>query len=140
MAVGSITSSNVRPFLQHRFHPGIMAPGSNIYSTTYNGAMDYERHIHGLPSCGRGGSPGMSAKPSLTNVQLRNALNETANDMWHDPAPWQRSCGRLGTYQYVTSGMIPRSRDPDPDPQYLNVSISTITVITIRNHAHDSHG
>src|SRR5690606_15618555 len=61
-----------------------------------------------------------SVKPSLTNVQIRNILNATANDMWHDP--WRYGNGLVdawAAYQYVTGG------SPDPQPQTLNVSIST---------------
>jgi hypothetical protein len=59
------------------------------------------------------------AKPSLTNVQLRNVLNATANDMWNDP--WRYGNGLVdawAAYQYVNGG------PGEPDPQNLNVSIS----------------
>ncbi|MGI6363838.1 MAG: S8 family serine peptidase [Bacillota bacterium] len=129
MAVGSITSSNVRSsFSSTGSTLEIMAPGSNIYSTTYNGSYGTMSgtsmacpHVAGVAALV------WSAKPSLTNVQLRNALNETANDMWHDP--WRYGNGLVdawAAYQYVTSGTDPGDPgDPDPDPQYLNVSIST---------------
>lgn len=127
MAVGSITSSNVRSsFSSTGSTLEIMAPGSNIYSTTYNGSYGTMSgtsmacpHVAGVAALV------WSAKPSLTNVQLRNALNETANDMWNDP--WRYGNGLVdawAAYQYVTGGTDP-DPDPDPDPEQLNVSIST---------------
>lgn len=129
MAVGSITSSNVRSsFSSTGSTLEIMAPGSNIYSTTYNGSYGTMSgtsmacpHVAGVAALV------WSAKPSLTNVQLRNALDLTANDMWNDA--WRYGNGLVdawAAYQYVTDGVIPDpDPDPDPEPAYLNVSIST---------------
>jgi subtilisin family serine protease len=133
MAVGSITSSNVRSsFSSTGSTLEIMAPGSNIYSTTYNGSYGTMSgtsmacpHVAGVAALV------WSAKPSMTNVQLRNALNLTANDMWNDS--WRYGNGlvdALAAYNYVTGGEVPdppEDPDPpqDPDPTYLNVSIST---------------
>ena len=126
MAVGSITSSNVRSsFSSTGSTLEIMAPGSNIYSTTYNGSYGTMSgtsmacpHVVGVAALV------WSAKPSLTNVQLRNALNYTANDMWNDS--WRYGNGLVdawAAYQYVTGGG--GDPDPDPDPEILNVSIAT---------------
>ncbi|MDD2283740.1 MAG: S8 family serine peptidase [Eubacteriales bacterium] len=129
MAVGSITSSNVRSsFSSTGSTLEIMAPGSSIYSTTYNGSYGTMSgtsmacpHVAGVAALV------WSAEPSLTNVQLRNALNLTANDMWNDS--WRYGNGLVdawAAYQYVTGGVIPDpDPDPDPEPAYLNVSIST---------------
>lgn len=122
IAVGSITSSNTRSsFSSTGSTLELMAPGSNIYSTTYNGGYGTMSgtsmacpHVTGVAALIK------SVKPSLTNVQIRNILNATANDMWHDP--WRYGNGLVdawAAYQYVTGG------SPDPQPQTLNVSIST---------------
>lgn len=122
IAVGSITSSNVRSsFSGTGSTLELMAPGSNIYSTTYNGGYGTMSgtsmacpHVAGVAALI------WAAKPSLTNVQLRNVLNTTANDMWNDP--WRYGNGLVdawAAYQYVNGG------GGDPDPQTLNVSIST---------------
>ena len=123
IAVGSITSSNVRSYFSSTGSTlEIMAPGSNIYSTTYNGSYGTMSgtsmacpHVAGVAALV------WSAKPSLTNVQLRNALNETANDLWNDP--WRYGHGLVdawAAYQYVTNGTI-----PDPEPGILNAAITT---------------
>lgn len=134
MAVGSITSSNVRSsFSSTGSTLEIMAPGSNIYSTTYNGSYGTMSgtsmacpHVAGVAALV------WSAKPSLTNVELRNALNLTANDMWDDS--WRYGNGlvdALAAYNYVTGGEDPEEpeepeepEDPEPTP-VLNVSIAT---------------
>ena len=107
MAVGSITSSNVRSsFSSTGSTLEIMAPGSDIYSTTYNGSYGTMSgtsmacpHVAGVAALV------WSAKSSLTNVQLRNALNQTANDLWNDS--WRYGNGLIdawAAYQYVTGG------------------------------------
>ncbi|MGI6364975.1 MAG: S8 family serine peptidase [Bacillota bacterium] len=121
IAVGSITSGNVRSsFSSTGSTLELMAPGSSIYSTTYNGGYGTMSgtsmacpHVAGVAALIWG------AKPSLTNVQLRNVLNATANDMWNDP--WRYGNGLVdawAAYQYVNGG------PGEPDPQNLNVSIS----------------
>ena len=121
MAVGSITSDNVRSYFSSTGSTlEIMAPGSNIYSTTINGSYGTMSgtsmacpHVAGVAALV------WSAKPSLTNVQLRNALNETANDLWNDP--WRYGNGLVdawAAYQFVTNGTI-------PDPGTLNAAITT---------------
>lgn len=121
MAVGSITSSNTRSsFSSTGSTLEIMAPGSSIYSTTYNGGYGTMSgtsmacpHVAGVAALIWG------AKPGLSNVQLRNALNTSANDMWGDP--WRYGNGLVdawAAYQYVNGG-------GDPVPQNLNVAIST---------------
>jgi len=121
MAVGSITSSNVRSsFSSTGSTLEIMAPGSSIYSTTYNGSYGTMSgtsmacpHVAGVAALV------WSAKPSLSNVQLRSALNETANDLWNDP--WRYGNGLVdawAAYQFVTNGTI-------PDPGTLNAAITT---------------
>lgn len=129
MAVGSITSSNVRSYFSSTGSTlEIMAPGSDIYSTTYNGSYGTMSgtsmacpHVAGVAALV------WSAKPTLTNVQLRNALNTTANDMWNDS--WRYGNGLVdawAAYEYVTDGTTPPPPPPpDPDPTYLNVSITT---------------
>lgn len=122
MAVGSITSSNTRSsFSSTGSTLEIMAPGSNIYSTTYNGSYGTMSgtsmacpHVAGVAALVWG------SKTSLTNVQLRNALNATANDMWNDS--WRYGNGLVdawAAYQYVNGGSTP------PAPASLNVSITT---------------
>lgn len=124
MAVGSTDSNDVRSYFSSTGSTlEIMAPGSSIYSTTYNGGYGTmsgtsmaSPHVAGVAALV------WSAKTSLTNVQLRNALNETANDMWNDP--WRYGNGLVdawAAYQYVTGGTIP----PDPDPAVLNAAITT---------------
>lgn len=122
IAVGSITSSNVRSsFSSTGSTLEIMAPGSDIYSTTYNGSYGTMSgtsmacpHVAGVAALV------WSAKPTLTNVQLRDALKTTADDLWHDP--WRYGYGlvnALAAYQYVTGGT------PPPPPTNLNVAITT---------------
>ncbi len=121
MAVGSITSSNIRSYFSSTGATlEIMAPGSDVYSTTINGSYGTMSgtsmacpHVAGVAALV------WSAKPSLTNVQLRNALNETANDLWNDP--WRYGNGLVdawAAYQFVTNGTI-------PDPGTLNAAITT---------------
>jgi subtilisin len=121
MAVGSITSSNIRSYFSSTGATlEIMAPGSDIYSTTINGSYGTMSgtsmacpHVAGVAALV------WSAKPSLTNVQLRSALNETANDLWNDP--WRYGNGLVdawAAYQFVTNGTI-------PDPGALNAAITT---------------
>lgn len=121
MAVGSITSDNVRSYFSSTGSTlEIMAPGSNIYSTTINGSYGTMSgtsmacpHVAGVAALV------WSAKPSLSNVQLRSALNETANDLWNDP--WRYGNGLVdawAAYQFVTNGTI-------PDPGTLNAAITT---------------
>ncbi|MDD3074423.1 MAG: S8 family serine peptidase [Eubacteriales bacterium] len=123
MAVGSITSSNIRSYFSSTGSTlEIMAPGSDIYSTTINGSYGTMSgtsmacpHVAGVAALV------WSAKPSLTNVQLRSALNETANDLWNDP--WRYGNGLVdawAAYQFVTNGTI-----PDPEPGALNAAIAT---------------
>lgn len=121
MAVGSITSDNVRSYFSSTGSTlEIMASGSNIYSTTINGSYGTMSgtsmacpHVAGVAALV------WSAKPSLSNVQLRSALNETANDLWNDP--WRYGNGLVdawAAYQFVTNGTI-------PDPGTLNAAITT---------------
>lgn len=121
MAVGSITSSNTRSsFSSTGSTLEITAPGSSIYSTTYNGSYGTMSgtsmacpHVAGVAALIWG------SKPSLSNVQLRNALNATANDMWNDA--WRYGNGlvdAMAAYQYVNGGA-------PPVPENINVSITT---------------
>lgn len=87
MAVGSIDQNNVRSsFSSTGTALEIMAPGGSIYSTYYNGGYATmsgtsmaSPHVAGVAALV------WSTKTSLTNVQLRQLLNDTANDMWNDP-------------------------------------------------------
>lgn len=125
MAVGSITSSNIRSsFSSTGSTLEIMAPGSSIYSTTYNGGYGTMSgtsmacpHVAGVAALVWG------ADQSLSNVQLRNILNNTANDMWNDS--WRYGNGLVdawAAYQEIDGGTTP---PPDPDPETLDVGIST---------------
>ena len=115
MAVGSITASNVRSsFSSTGSTLEIMAPGSSIYSTTYNGRYGTMSgtsmacpHVAGVAALV------WSVKPSLTNVQLRAFLNYTANDMWNDP--WRYGNGLVdawAAYQGVIRLAFPEDRPP----------------------------
>jgi subtilisin len=98
MAVGSITSNNTRSsFSSTGSTLEIMAPGSSILSTTYNGGYGTMSgtsmacpHVAGVAALV------WSAKPTMTNVQLRNVLNTTANNMWNDP--WKYGNGLVDAY------------------------------------------
>ena len=115
MAVGSITASNVRSSFSSTCSTlEIMAPGSSIYSTTYNGRYGTMSgtsmacpHVAGVAALV------WSVKPSLTNVQLRAFLNYTANDMWNDP--WRYGNGLVdawAAYQGVIRLAFPEDRPP----------------------------
>lgn len=127
IAVGSITSSNVRSsFSSTGSTLELMAPGSDIYSTTYNGSYGTMSgtsmacpHVAGVAALV------WSAKPTLTNVQLRSALRATADNPWNDA--WRYGYGlvnALAAYQYVTGG-TPPPPPPPPPPTTLNVAITT---------------
>jgi subtilisin len=87
VAVGSITSSYVRStFSSTGSALEIMAPGSSILSTTFDGGYGTMSgtsmacpHVVGVAALIWG------LDPSMSNIQLRNLLNGTANDMWNDP-------------------------------------------------------
>lgn len=87
MAVGSIDQNNTRSsFSSTGTALEIMAPGGSIYSTYYNGGYATMSgtsmacpHVVGVAALV------WSSKTSLTNVQLRQLLDNTANDMWNDP-------------------------------------------------------
>lgn len=120
MAVGSITSSNTRSnFSSTGSTLEIVAPGSNIYSTTYNGSYGTMSgtsmacpHVVGVAALV------LCAKPSLTSAQLRNVLNLTAKDTWHDQ--WRYGNGLVdakAAYNYVTTTI--------PAVEPLQVGIAT---------------
>lgn len=87
MAVGSVNSSNTRSsFSSTGTDLEIMAPGESIQSTYYNGGYATmsgtsmaSPHVAGVAALI------MAANPNLTNAQVRDILNTTANDTWNDP-------------------------------------------------------
>lgn len=131
MAVGSVTSGNTRSsFSSTGSTLEIVAPGSDIYSTTYNGSYGTMSgtsmacpHVAGVAALV------WSAKPSLSNVQLRNALKTTANNLWNDS--WRYGNGLVdakAAYDYVTGGVTPPDPPEPPEPPVpvqLNVGITT---------------
>lgn len=126
IAVGAITSANTRSsFSSTGSTLEIVAPGSDIYSTTYNGGYGTMSgtsmacpHVAGVAALV------WSAKPTMTNVQLRNVLKTTADDLWHDS--WRYGSGLVNAfaaYQYI-NGDDPQP-PPPPPPTNLNVTITT---------------
>lgn len=124
MAVGATTSSNTRAsFSGTGSTLEIMAPGYNILSTTYNGGYGTMSgtsmacpHVTGVAALIWG------TASSLSNAQLRQVLNTTANDMWNDS--WRYGNGLVdawAAYQHVTGG----GGTPPPPPASLNVDIQT---------------
>jgi subtilisin len=87
IAVGSINSSNIRSsFSSTGTALEIMAPGESIQSTYYNGGYATmsgtsmaSPHVAGIAALI------IAANHNLTNVQVRDILNATTNDMWNDP-------------------------------------------------------
>ncbi len=87
MAVGSTTSGDSRSrFSSTGPDLEIMAPGSDILSTTYDGGYGTMSgtsmaapHVAGVAALI------WSEDNTLSNQQVRDILNNTANDMWNDP-------------------------------------------------------
>lgn len=87
IAVGSLTSLNERSSFSSTGEAlEIMAPGSGILSTTYNGGYGTmsgtsmaSPHVAGVAALVWG------IDTNLSNSQVRAILNNTANDMWNDP-------------------------------------------------------
>lgn len=105
IAVGSITSLYTRStFSSTGATLEIMAPGSTILSTTFDGAYGTmsgtsmaSPHVAGVAALVWG------ADTSLSNAQLRAILNDTANDLWNDP--WRYGNGLVdawAAYQQIT--------------------------------------
>lgn len=105
IAVGSLTSLNERSsFSSTGATLEIMAPGSGILSTTYDGGYGSmsgtsmaSPHVAGVAALVWG------IDPSLSNVQVRNILTITANDLWNDP--WRYGSGlvdALAAAQHIT--------------------------------------
>lgn len=87
MAVGSINSSNTRSsFSSTGTALEIMAPGESIQSTYYNGGYaTMSGTSMASPHAAGVAALIMAANHNLTNVQVRDILNTTANNMWNDP-------------------------------------------------------
>lgn len=133
IAVGSTTSIDTRSsFSSTGANLELMAPGSSILSTTYNGGYGTmsgtsmaSPHVAGVAALI------WSVKTNLTNVQLRQILNDTANDLWNDPFRYGNGLvDAWAAYQFVSGGGDPG--DPG-DPTALNVSLVTDkTTYTLR--------
>lgn len=126
IAVGSITSSNTRSsFSSTGSTLEIMAPGSSILSTTYDGGYGTmsgtsmaSPHVAGVAALV------WSANTQLTNVQLRTILNSTANDMWNDP--FRYGNGLVDAWAAYNAALGQDPGDPgDPNPTAINVAIAT---------------
>ncbi|WP_350344292.1 S8 family serine peptidase [Proteinivorax tanatarense] len=88
MAVGSTTSSDSRSsFSSTGPDLEIMAPGSNILSTTYNGGYgSMSGTSMACPHAAGVAALVWSANENLTNQQVRDIINDSANDMWNNPS------------------------------------------------------
>jgi len=126
ICVGAIDSSNQRAsFSNYGSQMELVAPGVNVLSTnlgggyvTFSGTSPATAHVSGVAGLI------WSEDSGLTNLQVRETMKSTADDLGLAGWDAEYGYGRVNATGYVCSGS-----NPDPIPEFATIAIPAIAVL-----------